>query len=81
MKLSNGKFEDAPTKLSLFILSRLDSNDSSWIDWNMSAVEIERFINAFDDPYKSLTLINNKKVRLKKSNYIVKKLILTLTRV
>ena len=42
----------------------------------MSAVEIERFINAFDDPYKgSLTLINNKKVRLKKVQLHSKKLI------
>ena len=68
-KLSNGKkFEEMhqPNYLSSYY-PRLDSNGSSWIDWNMSAVEIERFINAFDDPYKgSLTLINNKKVRLKK---------------
>ena len=49
---------------------RLDSNTDSWIDWSMSGLEIERFIDAFDDPFKGcLTKINkNKKiVRLKKA--------------
>ena len=48
---------------------RLDSNTDSWIDWSMSGIELERFIDAFDDPYKGcLTKINTNKqtVRIKK---------------
>lgn len=48
---------------------RLDSSTGSWIDWNMSGIELERFIDAFDDPFKGcLTKLNtnNKTVRIKK---------------
>ena len=46
---------------------RLVSDIHGWIDWSLSSLNLVRFVNAFDDPYKgSLTLINNKKVRIKK---------------
>ena len=46
---------------------RLDQNHGSWVDWSLSSEYIERFICAFDDPYKgALTTINGKLVRLKK---------------
>jgi methionyl-tRNA formyltransferase len=45
---------------------RLNTNLNGWINWNWSAEEIERYILAFDDPYKGAqTFVNNKKVRLK----------------
>lgn len=34
-----------------FYNPRLSSNLHSWIDWNLSAVDLDRFITAFDDPY------------------------------
>ena len=61
-------FYKQPEYLSSYY-PRLDSNTDSWIDWSMSGPEIERFIDAFDDPFKGcLTKINkdNKVVRLKK---------------
>ena len=46
---------------------RLNSKKDSWIDWNMNSKELERFIDAFDDPYfGAKTKINNKIVKLKK---------------
>ena len=47
---------------------RLNTDLNGWINWNLKSYQIERFINAFDDPYSgSLTYIRNKKVRLKKT--------------
>ncbi len=46
---------------------RLNSDLNGWVDWNLSPLNLQRFINAFDDPYSgSLTMINKKKVRIKK---------------
>ncbi len=47
---------------------RLNSRMNGWIDWNLEPNELLKFINAFDDPYYgSQTMINNKKVRIKKT--------------
>ena len=51
---------------------RLHTPTHSWIDWSWSALEIERFICAFDDPYPGArTLLHGKTVRVKKvfANY------------
>ena len=46
---------------------RLNTEINGWIDWNMKSFEIERFINAFDDPYSgSSTTINKQFVKIKK---------------
>ena len=60
--------QEQPKYLSSYY-PRLDSKTDSWIDWNMSGIELERFIDAFDDPFRGcLTKLNtNKKiVRIKK---------------
>lgn len=45
---------------------RLNTEINGWIDWSLSALEIERFICAFDDPYDGAkTYINNTLVKLK----------------
>ena len=45
---------------------RLNTDISSWINWNISSDCLYRFINAFDDPYKgAMTYINSEKVRIK----------------
>ncbi len=45
---------------------RLNSDISSWINWNMNSQNLYRFINAFDDPYKGArTYINDMEVRVK----------------
>ena len=45
---------------------RLNSDISSWINWNMNSQNLYRFINAFDDPYKGArTYINDMEVRIK----------------
>ena len=47
---------------------RLNSEINGFIDWSMSPIELERFICAFDDPYKGAsTFLNNKKVFIKKA--------------
>jgi methionyl-tRNA formyltransferase len=61
-------YQNQPEYLSTYY-PRLDSNTDSWIDWSMSGLELERFIDAFDDPYKGcLTKINTNRetVRIKK---------------
>ncbi len=46
---------------------RLSTEHQGYINWNWSLEEIESFICAFDDPYAGAsTLINNKRVYLKK---------------
>ena len=46
---------------------RLATDIHGYIDWNWKLKDIERFICAFDDPYKGAsTFLNGKKVRLKK---------------
>ncbi len=38
-----------------------------WIDWSLNAINLKRFVAAFDDPYKGAsTYIGEKKVRIKK---------------
>ncbi len=45
---------------------RLDSKKDSWIDWTLPPFELEKFINAFDDPFiGAKTKINNKVVNIK----------------
>ena len=47
---------------------RLNTDLNGWIDWNLKSYQIERFINAFDDPYLGAsTFLRNKRVRLKKT--------------
>ncbi len=51
---------------------RLHTPTHGWIDWSWSALEIERFICAFDDPYPGArTFLHGKIVRVKKvfANY------------
>ena len=46
---------------------RLATDIHGYIDWSWTLNDIERFICAFDDPYKgALTFLKGKKVRLKK---------------
>ena len=46
---------------------RLSTMDQAYIDWNWSAIDIERFVCAFDDPYQgAATFWNGQEVRLKK---------------
>ena len=45
---------------------RLSSKISSWIDWSYSSSDLEKFINAFDEPYDGAkTFLNDKEVHLK----------------
>ena len=45
---------------------RLNSESSSWINWSMQDYELEKFICAFDDPYRGAkTFLNGKIVRIK----------------
>lgn len=47
---------------------RLHTPTHGWIDWKWSALEIERFICAFDDPYSGAqTLWRGKTVQIKKA--------------
>ena len=47
---------------------RLNSEINGWIDWNNDSVMVERFINAFEDPYPGAkTYINNKRVIIKQA--------------
>ena len=46
---------------------RLNTKVNGWIDWSLEAIEIERFICAFDSPYEGAnTYVNNGLVRVKK---------------
>ncbi len=46
---------------------RLNTNIHGWINWDLKSYQVERFIDAFDDPYPGAsTMINNKVVRIKK---------------
>lgn len=46
---------------------RINTDLNGWINWSLKSFQLERFVNAFDDPYKgSLTNLRNKKVRIKK---------------
>lgn len=50
---------------------RLYTNIHGYIDWTWKLKEIERFICAFDDPYKgTITFLNSNKVRFKKCLFI-----------
>jgi methionyl-tRNA formyltransferase len=45
---------------------RLNTDINGWIDWGMNAIEIDRFICAFDNPYNGArTLLNSQSVRVK----------------
>jgi len=49
---------------------RLRSEINGWIDWNMNVYELDRFINAFEDPYPGArTMIHGKEVILKNVDY------------
>ena len=46
---------------------RIVTDIHGWIDWDMNAVNLKRFIAAFDDPYNGAsTYLDKKKVRIKK---------------
>ncbi len=46
---------------------RLNTDKHGYIDWSWKLTDLEKFINAFDDPYKgAITFVNERKVRLKK---------------
>ena len=48
---------------------RLYDKINGWIDWSISSIMLERYINAFDDPYEGAkTFINNQKVKIKSVN-------------
>jgi len=50
---------------------RLSTDVHGFIDWNWSAKHLERFINAFDDPYTGAsTFVEDNKVRLKECSLI-----------
>ena len=68
-KLTNGKKFQLKHQLGYLgaYYPRLNTEINGWIDWNMKSYEIERFINAFDDPYSgSSTTINKQLVKIKK---------------
>ena len=45
---------------------RLHTDLNGWIDWSTDALELERFICAFDEPYAGAqTYLNGKRVRIK----------------
>jgi methionyl-tRNA formyltransferase len=45
---------------------RLNTNLNGWINWDWNAHDIEKFICAFDEPYKGAqTMLNNQNVNLK----------------
>ncbi len=45
---------------------RLNTDINGWINWDWPAIEIEKFICAFDEPYSGAqTLLNGKRVSLK----------------
>jgi len=47
---------------------RLNTKINGWIDWKLNSFELINFINAFENPYiGASTLINNKKVYIKKA--------------
>lgn len=49
---------------------RLKSEINGWINWNMNVYELDRFINAFEDPYPGArTMIHGKTVILKEVDY------------
>jgi len=57
---------EQPEYLSMY-WPRLNSDIHGYIDWSNDIDDIERFICAFDDPYKgAITYFNNNKVRVKK---------------
>ena len=46
---------------------RIVTDIHGWIDWDMEAINLERFVAAFDDPYSGAsTYLGGKKVRIKK---------------
>ena len=46
---------------------RLSTDIHGWIDWDMNAINLKRFVAAFDDPYNGAsTYLGKKKVRIKK---------------
>ena len=48
-------------------LPRLNSENNSWINWSDNSYNLEKFIDAFDDPYDGAkTKINNLSVKIKK---------------
>ncbi len=49
---------------------RLRSEINGWINWNMNVYELDRFINAFEDPYPGArTMIHGKSIILKDVDY------------
>ena len=47
---------------------RLSSEINGWIDWNISGLDLELFIRAFDNPYKgAMTNWRGEKVYIKNS--------------
>mgnify|MGYP006107274431 FL=1 len=65
--LKNQKFtlKYQPEYLSRYC-PRLNTDLNGWIDWSVNSLELSRFIDAFDKPYKGAsTLINNTRVRIR----------------
>lgn len=49
---------------------RLKSEINGWIDWSLNVYELDRFINAFEDPYPGArTMIHGKKVIFRDVDY------------
>jgi len=49
---------------------RLKAEINGWINWNNDVYELERFLNAFDEPYPGAhTMLHGKKVVLKDADY------------
>jgi hypothetical protein len=65
-----GSFEYVPIQQAEYLSTywpRLNQDTSSWIDWHQTPEQIDRFVCAFDDPYKgAITFIEGRKVRIKK---------------
>jgi|SaaInlLV_10m_DNA_3_1039740.scaffolds.fasta_scaffold02886_5 methionyl-tRNA formyltransferase len=50
---------------------RLITLEHAYIDWSWSAMHIERFCNAFDEPYAgAMTFLNGKLIHLKKITFV-----------
>lgn len=48
-------------------LPRLQQDTHSWIDWRLGALDLERFVTAFDVPFKgALSIYKGREVRIKK---------------
>ncbi len=61
----------APDESHSLYLPRLNTIAQAFIDWSWSGVDIERFICAFDDPYKGAsTWLGKKRIHLKHAKLV-----------